>query len=52
MNVSIFFLICAIVEFVAGVALLAVYNNPLGYLGLIASGILMGFCFVVKSIKG
>lgn len=31
------FLISAIVELVAGTALLTFYDNPIGYLGLIAS---------------
>lgn len=48
MNVSIFFLICAIVELVAGLALIAIYSNPLGYLGLLASGVLMLYAFVFK----
>lgn len=38
-----FFLFGALVELAAGVALLAVYANPLGYMGLIASALLMGF---------
>lgn len=38
-----FFLLGAVIELVAGVALLTVYNNSLGYIGLIASAILMSF---------
>lgn len=38
-----FFLLGAVIELVAGVALLTVYNNSLGYIGLIASTILMAF---------
>lgn len=38
-----FFLIGAVIELIAGVALLAVYNNSLGYMGLIASALLMAF---------
>jgi hypothetical protein len=38
-----FFLIGAVIELVAGVTLLAVYNNSLGYMGLIGSALLMAF---------
>lgn len=38
-----FFLLGAVIELIAGVALLAVYNNSLGYMGLIASALLMAF---------
>ena len=45
-----FFLIGALVELAAGVALLAAYSNPLGYMGLIASVLLMGFVFLSDSL--
>ena len=45
-----FFLIGAIVELMAGVALLTVYDNSLGYMGLIASALLMGFVFLSDSL--
>jgi uncharacterized membrane protein YkgB len=38
-----FFLLGAVIELIAGVALLAVYNNSLGYMGLIASAMMMAF---------
>ena len=46
-----FFLIGSIVELVAGVALLVAYDNPLGYMGLIASALLMGFIPLFNALE-
>ncbi len=46
-----FFLIGAVVELIAGVALLTAYNNPLGYMGLIASVMFVLALPIVGKIK-
>lgn len=38
-----FFLFGAIVELIAGTSLLAFYDNPIGYLGLVASIVMATF---------
>jgi hypothetical protein len=47
-----FFLIGAIVELIAGVALLTVYDNALGYMGLIASVLLMAMIPLFNKVEG
>ena len=46
-----FFLLGAVIELIAGVALLAVYNNSLGYMGLIASVMMMAFIPLVNYME-
>lgn len=47
-----FFLIGAVVELIAGVVLLAVYNNSLGYMGLIASAMLLAMIALLNKTEG
>lgn len=46
-----FFLIGSIIALCDGVALLTIYENSFGYMGLIASVLLMGFIFISDSLS-
>jgi hypothetical protein len=51
-TVGYFFLIGAVIELISGVALLTVYNNALGYMGLIASVLLMAMIPLFNKVEG
>jgi hypothetical protein len=48
MKLSYFFIIGSVIELVAGVILLTVFNNSMGYMGLIGSVLLMSLLLTLK----
>ena len=51
-TIAYYFLAGAIVELMAGVALLTIYNNSLGYMGLIGSLLLMSLIPLIDKVEG